>query len=282
MKVVAIWVLEHWHYVAYIVLVIMLLVKYVRHSWREKFGERRSRPHYETSVLIVLIFVAVIAGRIEQLGSELTARFADVIALERETELSRVKRMRERLEPNFDAAFGDYITASIENVVTAVEVRTIVISDDEFPALYKRTLARFGKSEFFATSIPSKSYFWRDPSVDEAITKFIRGGGRMRRIFFVTDIDLERASEEWSIVARHEAMGVEVYVADIDDVPIEMYKLFMVEGDQRFAWEADIGVKTEITRVVCTSSPEAVAKYHDIWKQLVRLEIAKRFTSKAD
>jgi hypothetical protein len=96
---------------------------------------------------------------------------------------------------------------------------------------------------------------------------------------FPGDLGLDYASEEWSIIAHHRAMGVDAYVADVDEIPIDMNQLFMVEGDHRFAWRADISLETKITRVVCTSNLATVRKYHDIWMQLVRLGIAKRLTS---
>jgi hypothetical protein len=283
MKTVSMWLLGYWHELAYLILALLFVAQYVWHAWSHggaSSGHKKRIPS-EMPMILLLIFVILIAFRIEQLGSEMTEQLRKVLAFNEGNDIERIRRIRERLDPRFDSVFGKHITKSVDNLVTAVQRGKLELSDQyEFRSLYKETLENFPNSEFLATSIPSKSYFWRDPSIDEAIARFIKNGGKMRRIFFVKDREVQKNSEAWEIMARQEAMGVHVYIAYADEVPREYYKLFLVESRRKFVWSVEIGVKNEITTVVGESDPDAVEQYFKIWGQLLRLDCVRPFTAR--
>jgi hypothetical protein len=260
---------ERWHEISYIILIPTLIVLYVLHTLRKEVSD--------LLLIVLAVFVMVIAFRIEQFGSELSGKLEEVLKLQACSEIERLRKLRDRLDPGFEAVFGRRISHSIENLVSAVESRRIEIHDqDEFRSLYKETLSNFPKSEFLATSLATKAFFWRDPTIDDAIVRFIAGGGRMKRIFFVGTTPIEKDSEPWKIMARQESSGVEVWVVDTEELPKELYKIFLVEGDRRFAWDVAPGYHHEITRVFGTSDQKVAAKYIEQWNELVRY--AKRFS----
>jgi len=198
--------------------------------------------------LAALILIIALAVRVDQLGRHITRDLDELRKEAAQSDVHRFKELRDHLDPNLEKIFGDHIERELDSVSKAIESGQITLASiDEFRLLYKETLKRFPKATFLATSLPSKAYFWRDPTIDAAIDEFIKSGGQMTRIFFLPGDAPD--TEAVDIMNRQARTGVVVYYIRLADVPTDLHKLYMVDTEGRLAWQASIDAANEITYV---------------------------------
>ncbi|HEX5736472.1 MAG TPA: hypothetical protein VF131_26815 [Blastocatellia bacterium] len=198
-------------------------------------------------------------------------RLSDRQTIERLNDIERLRKLRGLLNPNLEKVFGDHFSSELNNVLQALETNRITLHNiDDFRLYYKETLIRFPDSEFWATSIPSKTYFWGDPATEEAIEQFIRGGGKMKRIFFLKSREEINDPEAKAIISKQVQMGIEVRIIESDNTP-GLYKLFFVESEGRFAWQVTTSASNRIAHVTGTADSSDIENYLQCFKKLYDL-----------
>jgi len=208
-----------------------------------------------------------IRNEIEDIDKELMNRAIREIM---SGEIERFTRLLERLDPVLTKIFGDHLLRQLTNVAQAVDSQRILLNHlDEFKMYYKMTLTRFPKSEFWATSLPSKVYFWGDPEIEEAITRFMSEGGRMKRIFFLKSPDELNSAEAKEIISKQKAMGIKVYAIG-NHIPF-LYKLFFVDSEGRFAWRVETDSSSQIVSVNATADRRELADYKKTFEELLSI-----------
>jgi hypothetical protein len=76
--------------------------------------------------------------------------------------LQRTRDVVQQVDPNLRLVIGDYIEDLVDKIHRVVSENEFEISDlTLFRYIYKRTLEAYSGSEFWATSIPSQSFFGR-------------------------------------------------------------------------------------------------------------------------
>jgi hypothetical protein len=273
--------LDHWHTwviaSAAIAFGTFLVVRYVR----ELFGRAGERPKAKSAAsraaaqefLLVgcITLLLILAARVEQLGQQIAREMAEMRDVERASDLEHFHHLRGQLDRNLEKIFGDHVQSELNSISQALTSRRITVTDlDEFRSLYKATLLQFSKDEFWATSLPSKAYFWRDPSVDSAIAAFTKNGGRMTRVFFVDDPDhLDPDAND--IIARQLHAGVTVYVVKSTEVPPDLSSLFLVDVNEPLAWQASTNGSQRMTLVTATANSDDVELYRKHFQGLLAL-----------
>lgn len=190
-------------------------------------------------------------------------------SIEYRESIAEFKKLREKLNPFLDKVFGEHFSKEIGNIVEALESNKITLHNtDEFRSYYGETLRQFPTAEFWATSIPSRAFFW-DPAIENVIAEFIKGGGRMKRIFFLKGPEEANEPEVMAIISRQIEIGVEVYTADSSQMH-SFYDLFFVDSQGRFAWKVTER-SNQITQVVGTADSKEIEVYKDNFEKLRRI-----------
>ena len=156
---------------------------------------------------------------------------------------SQVHSRLNRVVPGeIDRLFGQFTDLLTDN--------RLQLSDPEkFRGFYKATLAEFPAKEFWATSLPYRRYFWRDDETEQAMQRFIRGGGKMTRIFFINSEQELQSPEVIQILSRQAELDVTVYTGLAPTISRDLRRTFMVDSQGQIAWETFAGPNHEIERV---------------------------------
>lgn len=275
--------LEHWHLVAYSVFILYLVYKHVSEGIKKNKGGEAEASQAEKPHVVTLCLLAFIALRSEQLNKQTNKTLLEIQTIQKANDIDRVKKLRGQLDPILEMVFGDHVSSELNGVIQAIESGKITLhSTDEFRLLYKETLRKFPKAEFCATSVPSKAYFWGDVAMEEAITKFIKDGGKMKRIFFLKSADDINSQEVKTIILKQLQMGVEVYITNGARIPAELNNLFLVDSQERLAWQVDIDSSHRISRVSATVKPNEIQSYVQNFDNLLNLGYTRRIFAKED
>ena len=192
-------------------------------------------------------------------------------------QLKSFQNLKEQINPRLKLVFGEHITELLINIQSAIKEQKIRLDDMElFRYFYKRTLEVYPKATFYATSIPSQKYFWKNKSSEQAIADFIANGGKMKRVFFLNSTVEAASIEEKEILNDQIEIGVEVYVTYSPNVPKRLKKFFLTEKEGQIAWEALIGPSREIIEVMATSNEDKTKEYVDIFDELLSLNSTRK------
>lgn len=180
---------------------------------------------------------------------------------------------RDSLDPYLLDIFNEFQKEPIERLRDAIAHHDIVIYDKESRySFFIKTFRYYQdkKPHFVSISLPSKSYFWNDFTLD-AIRNFIHSGGRMTRIFIVDDAAAQSA-EAHQIMIEQLRMGVSVFTTHPRGLSRRLRSTFpMIDPDRRIAWEVHVKENTmEVQFITVTTNPlriaELEAELHHIHK----------------
>ena len=200
-------------------------------------------------------------NQLERMGNILT-----------DIQLEQFTQLKERLNPQLNKVFLEFAREWIDKVHAAAKRQEIVLEGagvDLFRHFYRRTLQAFPKRRFLATSLPSRNYFWKDnQTLNHAMAKFIKEGGKIERIFFFDkEPDTEISDEQTAVIEEQLDMGVLVYVVHGPSVPKDLKKYFVTEERGSIAWEVFAHLE-EIVKVVATSNRNITEGYKKTYCEL--------------
>lgn len=195
--------------------------------------------------------------------------------------LEKLKFLQKQLDPNLEIVFGEHVLNLISGVESAVKSKQIKLHDvDLFRYFYRKTLEKYPKAIFYATSLPYKQYFWKDESTIRAMTRFIENKGSFKRIFFVSNtLELDEL-EVQEVLTEQQKSKIDVYTTVVKNVPKNFNKLFVVESKGRIAWEVFVDSSREIVSVIATSDPKETESYLRIFNELLLLSDTKKWSPK--
>lgn len=230
------------------------------------------------TLLLVASLLPILVGIIERHAHYIQQTLRQLQESHDRHLLERFSEIRSRVDPDLAAVFGDHIDDMLVRIERAVRERYFELDDiDLFRSFYRRTLAAFPKSTFFATSLPRQTYFWRNPQFERVMTDFIDRGVSMKRVFFLhSSSDLQDA-EVAEILAMQLRMNVDVYVANWDRVPSHLRRFFAVEAQGRLAWEVFVGPAAEIEHVRATCDQKTTQRYVRDFNEILGLETTRKY-----
>lgn len=238
------------------------------------FGLLDSEPSLKSRIpTITLLLISMLLGYIAWVGSRVDSIESSMHTLQahiNQDTIEKIKSLRHQLDKNLEIIYGDMISSSISNFERALKERTIHFNDLElFRYLYKRTLEKYPRATFLATSLPYERFFWKNQMMEDAIRKFIDDGGTMKRIFFVKNLEEQNDEEVSQVISAQCSIGVEVYVTVKDKIPRNLRKIFVVDQEKRIAWEVTVDQDSEITEVTATSNPRFIDEYIQCFESLI-------------
>ncbi len=176
--------------------------------------------------------------------------------------------------------FQDDIDKNFRFYKNAIHNKTICIENKhDFSKYYRFSLKRYPNAYVFATSLPSKSYFWsnnvRLNSVEKATKEFtsnFENKGTFSRVFFLDDEnDIYIKSVKETLDFQKNEMGVKVFTILISEVPEKYRNYFYVVFDQKnsnFAWSAEANPKGEVSNFNFTVNPNIIDEYKKNYNKL--------------
>lgn len=205
----------------------------------------------------------------------------------RSTELTQLRSggaLREGLHPLMEKLFGTEIDEFVSQIAEAVEGNTIRFNDrQKFRYHYGRMLENFPDSHFLATSLPYQRYFWSRPSggglspFETQMKRFIDGGGRFTRIFFIHGNE-PITEEARDVMSAQVDIGVEVLTADADALPPRLLRFFVIDQDQRIGWQVGIDPVQQLVDIRFTVDDANLKKYYKWFDEIRNHERTRRFT----
>lgn len=192
-------------------------------------------------------------------------------------DLQRLRELITRVDPNLKKLIGSHINDLVDRIQRLVTYNEFEISDlSFFRSLYQKTLEDFAGSEFWATSIPSHAFFWKNQSIEQSISNFIRNRGRMKRVFFIESLGDYDRLEVRRIPRVQCDIGVEVYTCLFQEIPKELQRFFMVDIQGKNAWEPFRGLDNLIKGITLVSGIEKSDLYLRTIRRILELDCTNR------
>lgn len=192
--------------------------------------------------------------------------------------LQKTRDVVQQVDPNLRLVIGDYIEDLVDRIHRVVSENEFQVSDlSLFRFIYKKTLEVYVGSEFWATSVPSQTFFWKNQSTEQAISRFIKNKGKMKRIFFIESEEDFNRLEVRKILRIQCDIGVEVYTCLFNEIPRNLQKFFMVDTQGRIAWEPFRGPDNLIKGITITSNQAITSQYLKLFRQILALDSTTRF-----
>lgn len=180
--------------------------------------------------------------------------------------------MKRSLDANLLSVLDEYIDVRGAELRRMIEDKEVLLTGiREYRLLYKKLFRAFPGATFYATSLPSRDYFWRgedshSESVEASTREFIRHGGKIERIFFISGTEVN-AGDEAKILSTHRNFGVKVFHIPRALVPPEEHKLFLADSGGRVAAEAFLQ-DDAISQLRLTFDKDSVRQYLHIFNLL--------------
>jgi ubiquinone/menaquinone biosynthesis C-methylase UbiE len=215
----------------------------------------------EKDYLIVLL--VVLAGFMLEALAWITSRIAKLDGYVRGGIAGQIEQARHDIDPRLQKLVGGEIGKFIDRINKLLTENSFELNNvEDFRGFYVKTLRNYPGREFWATSIPSKKFFWRDDEVEEAIAQFIKNGGKMKRIFFVDSDEHLNNPEVQKVLARQDEIKVEVSYVNVNEISPDLAHVFMVEKEGEIAWEVIFRRSDEtITSVSVIAGTKHTEKY---------------------
>lgn len=237
------------------------------------------RVGHLTLLLVAAILGYLILERRSKLVAIETIVSSTQSLVEKES-IERVSMLRHQIDPNLNKVFGEHISNLIEGLRTAARDKQVILHDvDTFRFFYQVTLEKFPRREFWATSLPSKTYFWDDSKFMGEMAAFVTNGGTIKRVFYVNmPMQLQTDETQEVLLAQHRA-GIEVYITDINKLPLEHRRLFVVEAGKSIAWEVEVfpNARQQIGKIIATSDTRRMDELTHSWDRLLKLPTTERY-----
>ncbi len=220
---------------------------------------------------LLLELLIVISYRLEKQSSVLEHH------LERDT-LTQLDHMHRKVDSRLQHLVGGEVDYAFTQVKSALGNNTFQLNNvEKFRGFFVKTLEVYPGREFWATSVPSKKYFWRNDEVELRMQKFIQGGGTIRRIFFLNSEEELQGAEAQEILTRQKQIGVKVSYAMVEDISAELLRFFVVESHGEVAWETFRGPDSAIRSVKIITGPDHTAEYIHDFNELQHLPSVRVF-----
>lgn len=192
--------------------------------------------------------------------------------------VARVREIETCIDKNLSLVASSQISKMKSDVDDLIVSKKFYVENIElFISFYIAQLVNFRRSTFYATSIPSRDFFWRSSDVAESTSQFIRGGGEIRRVFFLEEELAELSDEQVEILGEQKSIGVDVYVASMSRVPGHMAKFYMVETGLKIGWEPTRKANNSIHGITVYADEKKNHAYKDQFEELLALEAVRKY-----
>ena len=198
--------------------------------------------------------------------------------LERDA-VEQIDHARKNVDPRLGKLVGGEVETLFDGLHSLLTQNKFQLTNTEkFRGFYIKTLEAYPQREFWATSLPSSKYFWKpNDQVENAIAQFIHDGGKMKRIFFLSDENQLHAPETQQILARQLELGVQVYVVETSEISNELLRFFVVDSQGDIAWETIPRADNTIRTVSVIAGHEHTREYVRDFQTLIGLPCVHRY-----
>lgn len=233
------------------------------------------------------ITLILISSLILYLVFERTARFSKISAtidfikqLSIAEGIERVKLLRSEIPTSFEYIFQDKFNES-EDMYKDILLNKQFIENnkDRINYYYRKFLKSTSPEHYYSTSIPSKSYIWGDDSADsmtEQNIEYIKNGGKITRIFYISEAECD-SKATIDILNKQFEIGVEVYVAKLELIPVRLRKLFVFTEKMEIGFEGVIDHNHGLIEMIFTIDKDKIKKYQLWYNQLLESTTTKKY-----
>jgi hypothetical protein len=220
--------------------------------------------------VLTLLLISMALGSLSFIQNKFNEMQRDIEKLLSKAELERIDKIILQINPELRKVLSDEFFANIPILLKiAMKEHRVQVNDlTNFRFPFKHMLQSYSRATFLSTSSLATSYFWNDSEIVQALTCFIRGGGKIKQIFFVKDLE-EMASMEMKVALDIlQKIGISVKVVNSANIPPELKKYFFVESRKKIAWETPIYNQGHVGPSVVTSDEQTTTNYYKIFEKL--------------
>lgn len=222
--------------------------------------------------LLILLIVSMGLGSLSVIQNKCNEMRQDLERLLAKAELEQMDEIISQINLDLRKVLSeDYFVNTLKSLQMAMKERRVQLNDPNlFSFSFKQMLQSYPKATFFSTSSLATSYLWNDRAIEQALTCFIHGGGRIRQIFFVKSLEELASVEVVEVLKLLRTIRIDVQVVDSTHIPADFKKYFFVESKRKIAWEIPVDNQGHVASSVVTADEQTIANYAKIFEKLWR------------
>lgn len=220
--------------------------------------------------MIVLVLVSLMLGALAFIQNKCNEIQHTLEQLQLKTEHEQLKESLAHINLNLLKVIGDgYFSDMFNALETAIKSGKVQVNDSSsFRLNFKRMLKAFPNATFLSTSSLATSYLWNEKDMEEALSRFIREGGKIKQIFFVRSAE-EAASKEMQVTLNLlKKIGIMVRVVNSATTPAYLKRYFIVESRRKIGWDIPINDQGHVGMSVITANTTATVEYCKMFETL--------------
>lgn len=220
--------------------------------------------------LLIMLITSMGLGSLSIIQNKSNEMQRDLERLLAKAELERMDEIIAQISLDLRKVLSDdYFASILKSLRVAMkEQRVQVNNPTRFPFYFKQMLQSYPKATFLSTSSLATSYLWNDEEIEYALTCFIHGGGRIKQILFVKDLEELASVEMKAVLDLLEKIGITVRVVNSSYVPSNLKKYFFVESRKKIAWEISVDNQRHMGSSVVTADEQTTTNYYKIFEKL--------------
>lgn len=145
-------------------------------------------------------------------------------------------------------------------------------NNDLFNTVYRKWLETNPQSIIYATSSPASTYYWSteeqsNTKIEDAIIDFIKKGGEMHRVFFLTEKDFND-KDVISRMNKQIKFGVRVYTSLIQPNNHKT-DFFIIDKVKKLTFRIYVNSDNSMRNFSCSVDPEYTKRFTNEWNALI-------------
>lgn len=220
--------------------------------------------------MLIMLITSMALGSLSFIQNKCNEMHHDLQRLLAKAELERMDEIIAQINPDLRKVLSDdYFVNILKFLQTAMKDQRVQVNDPtRFRFYFKQMLQSYPKATFLSTSSLATSYLWNDKEIEHALTCFINGGGKIKQILFVKDLEELASVEMKAVLDLLEEIGIIVRVVNSAHIPPDLKKYFFVESRKKMAWEIPVDNQGHVGSSVVTTDEQTIVNYYKNFEKL--------------
>lgn len=221
--------------------------------------------------MLILLIMSMALGSLSFIQSKCNEMQREIESLSSKMDLERMSKLLGQIDPDLRKVLNDdYFLSKLGFLQTAVVESKVHLNEvAHFRFYFQQTLHCYPKATFFLTSSIATSYLWKDTDIENAFIHFIRGGGKVKQIFFVKSSEECNSPDVQAILEHQRDIDIEINVINSTSIPGDLKKYFLVESERRLAWELSVDEEGHLREGVVIANKQIAADYCKVFERLL-------------
>lgn len=220
--------------------------------------------------MIILVIMSMGLGALAVILSKCNEMLSKLETLLSKAELEQMQEIITHINPDLRKVLGNnFFSGMFHTLQMAMKDSKVQVSDgSSFRLNFKHMLKAYPTATFLSTSSLATSYLWNEKDMQDALTRFIHEGGKIKQIFFVQSLEEAASAEMQVTIDLLKKIGITVRIANSTRTPANLKQYFIVESRRKIGWDIPVNDQGHVGLSIITANATVTANYCKMFETL--------------